>query len=44
VQIFLIERRRANLVLDKAAFAGVAGSYVEESQRSTKLNLPLAAD
>jgi len=30
----MIERKRGNFVLNKAAFTGVAGSYDEESQRS----------
>ena len=30
-QIFMLRRKRANFVLGKADFAGIAGSYVEKS-------------
>ncbi len=36
VRDFMIERVRENFVLDKADFAGVAGSYDEKIQRSIK--------
>jgi hypothetical protein len=32
----MIERKRANFILNKAAFAGVASGYDEKSQRSSK--------
>ncbi len=36
VRDFTIERGRGNFVLDKANFAGIAGSYDEKIQRSIK--------
>ena len=44
VQVFLIERKRGNSILDKAVFTDLAGGYGEENQRSPKRNLPLEAD
>jgi hypothetical protein len=44
VREFMIARKRANFMLNKAVFTGIAGSYDEENQRSAAGNLPLAAD
>lgn len=40
----MIERERGNLILDKADFIEIAGSYIEKIQRSIKSNLPIVAN